>query len=203
MASRQGESLIAAVKRTLQERSLVSDAVGQEAGQVARALDALPAEIGDGHESSHPILEVADAALAKQNPATSAVLDLLRPLIRSLPWQYNYPERVDLPGLGRHIAFAEIIGPAAPLVSETICVGFTLIAPETQYPTHHHPATELYWVLSGSATWIHHGLAQRQEPGTFILHPSQAPHAMLTHGEPLLALYTWSGLDVRTTSAYV
>jgi hypothetical protein len=45
-------------------------------------------------------------------------------------------------------------------------------------------------------------VAHDYPPGAFILHPSQAIHAMQTHAEPLLAIYTWSGADVRTASVY-
>lgn len=39
-------------------------------------------------------------------------------------------------------------------------------------------------------------------PGGFVLHRSGEPHAMLTHEEPLLALWGWSG-DVDTPAYYV
>jgi len=104
--------------------------------------------------------------------------------------------------LGQNIAFAEIIGPAAPFRSDSVCLGLTLIGPETLYPVHRHPAIELYYVVAGIATWTLDGLSQDHPPGTFILHPSQAIHAMRTHAEPLLAIYSWSGSDVRTSSVY-
>jgi hypothetical protein len=40
-------------------------------------------------------------------------------------------------------------------------------------------------------------------PSEFVLHPSLAAHAMRTHREPLLAVYTWSGDDIYTHSMYV
>jgi gentisate 1,2-dioxygenase len=104
--------------------------------------------------------------------------------------------------LGQNIAFAEIVGPAAPFRSDSVCLGLTLIGPETLYPAHRHPAIELYYVVAGIATWTLVGVSQDNPPGTFILHPSQAIHAMRTHAEPLLAIYSWSGSDVRTTSVY-
>ena len=42
----------------------------------------------------------------------------------------------------------------------------------------------------------------RIPPGALVLHPSGVVHAMRTHEEPLLAVYTWTGEDVRTPSVY-
>lgn len=51
------------------------------------------------------------------------------------------------------MAWAEIIGPGAPLRHAALCLGFVLFAPETYYPPHAHPAVELYHVISGAALW--------------------------------------------------
>jgi mannose-6-phosphate isomerase-like protein (cupin superfamily) len=198
----QVRALIANVRATLLQRGSSDDDIAQEARRVLRGLDPALLHPAEFPESQHPIVHTGTPAMANHCPATSALVDALRPVLNYLPWQYNYPERADAPALGERIAFAEIIGSAAPWISPTVCVGFTLIAPHTYYPPHHHPATELYYVLAGNATWDLRGVTQQREPGTFILHPSEAEHAMRTNHEPLLALYTWSGTDVRTTSAY-
>jgi hypothetical protein len=78
----------------------------------------------------------------------------------------------------------------APIASDEVCLGVTLIAPHTLYPLHRHNAVETYFVLSGTATWTAAGRSQTQPPGSFILHPSNIVHAMQTWDEPLLAVYT-------------
>jgi hypothetical protein len=133
---------------------------------------------------------------------TSDLLAAIRPVAFDLPWRYSYATRDDAPGLEDNMAFAEIIGPEAPFKSSSVCLGLTLIGPETLYPSHEHPAIELYYVAAGTATWIANGIPGLNPPGTFILHPSQIVHAMQTHREPLLAVYSWSGEDVKTLSAY-
>lgn len=198
----QVQALLAVANNTLLKRGTTDDAIGREARSVLQGLDPAPPQSGKFDQSAHPITGFAAAALANHGPATSALVKALRPVLGYLPWEYNYPDRADKPGLGQRIAFAEIIGPLAPLVSHRVCLGFTLIAPDTYYPPHHHPATELYYVVAGTALWELSGAAQTHPPDTFVLHPSQAIHAMRTHREPLLAMYTWSGPDVRTTSAY-
>jgi quercetin dioxygenase-like cupin family protein len=83
------------------------------------------------------------------------------------------------------------------------CFGFTLIAPHTHYPAHAHPAIELYLVIAGAATWgLGDAPAEIRPPGSVIVHPSGAPHAMTTGAEPLLALFTWRG-DLATSPSYV
>jgi mannose-6-phosphate isomerase-like protein (cupin superfamily) len=132
----------------------------------------------------------------------NALLDEILPIAPSLPWHYNYPLHKNLPELGQDIAFAEIIGPEAPFRSDSVCLGLTLIGKEILYPAHYHPAIELYYVVTGTATWTLNGISHNSPPGTYILHPSMSIHAMETREEPLLAIYTWSGPDIRTSSRY-
>lgn len=135
--------------------------------------------------------------------AADDVREAIREAAAALPWAYSYPPREDAPDLHERIAFAEILGPAAPLRSETHCLGLTLIAPHTRYPLHHHPAVELYLVLSGTAAWTAAGRSPRVPPLELVLHPSGVAHAMETAAAPLLAAYAWTGSDVRTSSVYI
>jgi mannose-6-phosphate isomerase-like protein (cupin superfamily) len=123
-------------------------------------------------------------------------------LARRLRWTYGYPPDPRWPGLERRIAFTEVLGAAAIWPSERMLLGFTLIAPHTKYPAHAHPAIELYLVVAGAAEWqLGHAPAAIRPPGSVIVHPTNAPHAMTTGPEPLLALFTWRG-DLATSPAY-
>jgi mannose-6-phosphate isomerase-like protein (cupin superfamily) len=195
-------SLIASVRAAYARRKPDDDAVSREILKVVSLLEPLPPLSGRFPKNSHAATRHIKAALQSENQSAQALLDAIGPVIHFLPWRYSYPPRDDAPALGQNIAFAEIIGPTAPFRSDSICFGLTLIGPETLYPAHRHPAIELYHVVAGTATWTLDGVSLNHPPGTFILHPSQAVHAMQTHAEPLLALYTWSGPDVRTTSVY-
>jgi quercetin dioxygenase-like cupin family protein len=195
-------TLIEEIKTAWRHRQSAPGAIGLEVRRALASLEPPPAARGGFPLSQHPITRHIHAAFAGGTRETAAIIEALKPVVYCLPWQYTYPARADAPGLGQNIAFAEIIGPAAPLPSERVCLGLTLIAPGTRYPEHHHPATELYHVLAGSALWTADGETQRQPPGAFILHPSQIEHAMETREEPLLAVYAWTGPDVRTTSVY-
>ena len=152
--------------------------------------------------SNSPLLKYTDSALVNGKDKTKRLLELLKPVMNYLPWKYNYEERGDNPGLGARIGWAELIGPEAPFRTEKYCLGFTLIAPDTIYPEHSHPATELYHVLSGEAFWTLDGDRKLRIPGELILHPSMHRHLMETKKETLLALYLWTGEDVVTLSQY-
>jgi len=100
------------------------------------------------------------------------------------------------------MAWAEIVGPPESLFhSDHVCFGLTLIGPHTHYPAHTHPAVELYQVVAGTAQWQLNGQWSTKPPGSFILHPSHAEHAMRTGEEPLLAIYSWSGA-IHTLSSF-
>jgi len=194
--------LIGAIKAQFRWPKVTDNAVKVEISKVLALLEPLPQLEGSFARSSHPSTRHLEAALEAGNASTADILGAIRPVAFDLPWRYSYAKRSDAPGLEDNMAFAEIIGPEAPFKSESVCLGLTLIGPETLYPPHAHPAIELYYVAAGTATWIANGVASRNPPGAFILHPSQVVHAMQTHREPLLAVYSWSGEDVTTLSAY-
>lgn len=193
--------VIAAAQLVYSGRAGVDDPVGRLTGELLRQN--LPALTGSFPPSKFPITAHIAEALRHSSPVTRPFLDAVAPALPFLPWKYNYEPRADLPDLGLKMAWGEIIGPEAPFVSDRFCLGLTLIAPKSFYPLHRHPATELYWVVSGTAEWTLEGKVTRRAPGSFILHDSNAVHAMRTFDEPLLALYSWSGPDVVTLSSYL
>jgi mannose-6-phosphate isomerase-like protein (cupin superfamily) len=194
--------LINAMKLRLNQRAVTTDDVGQEAARVLSLLSPLPALTGIFPKSEHPSTRHLETAFVAGADTTDDLLAAVRDVAFHLPWRYSYAKRSDARGLEDNVAFAEIIGPDAPYVSEIVCLGLTLIGPNTFYPPHRHPAIELYYVVTGEATWTADGESVRNPPGAFILHGSQVVHAMRTHQQPLLAVYTWSGEDIRSSSVY-
>ena len=73
-------------------------------------------------------------------------------------------------------------------------LGLLLLGPGVHYPHHRHPADEVYLPLT-AARWSH----DEQDPlseepaGTLLHHRPEQAHAMATDGEPLLAVYVWTG----------
>jgi mannose-6-phosphate isomerase-like protein (cupin superfamily) len=174
----------------------------------AVALDHLLACTGEPRLAAHRARAANPAAERHLPPILGApgpwpaITAALGPVWRDLDWHYHYAERDDAPGLGADIAFAELIGPGAPLSAAGIRAGFTLIGPHVLYPAHAHPAHELYVVLSGRALWTRSGRSAWRDPGAVIVHDSEETHAMQTGAETLLALYSWRGA-IDAPSRYV
>jgi len=146
---------------------------------------------------------ILDAAVASGRAhGIARIAEALANLSAPLPWHYHYAPRPGEADLAGRIAFAELIGPDAPLDAPACRIGFTLMAPETFYPLHAHPAIELYLVIAGHARWTTPDTDRIVPPGEFVLHRSDQPHAMHTHAEPLLALYGWRG-DLETSAYYL
>ena len=72
-----------------------------------------------------------------------------------------------------------------------LVAGLLFMTPNQIYPEHKHPPQEVYFVLSGTASWLYGGKKeyQQQIPGDVIYNHSGVLHGMKTESEPLLALY--------------
>ena len=193
---------VRAVRQLLAVQTPPGPAIENELGRVCALIDGGGWTDDRLQGTDHPVTRHLGAALSSVVKPARALAEELARLAPSLPWKYGYAPRQNDPDLGEQIAFAELLGPTAPLRSDVLCLGVTLIAPGTLYPPHRHPAIELYLVLSGTALWSAGGRSGLRPPGALVLHPSEVVHSMETRAEPLLALYSWTGADVRTTSRY-
>ncbi|WP_200379235.1 dimethylsulfonioproprionate lyase family protein [Rubrivivax gelatinosus] len=176
------------------------DEVAALSAQVLRELPDTAAPLDRPLQGSrHALLaQVPEAARAAGAAWEAALL----PLASQLPWRYSYAARRDAPGLEDRMAWAELVGPAAPIHSERVGFGLTFLTRETFYPPHRHPAVELYAVVSGTSQWTLEGRTRLCQAGDFVLHPADAVHAMRSLGTPLLAIYSWTG-DIVSPTAYV
>jgi hypothetical protein len=148
---------------------------------------------------AQPVCRFLDHALdAAQAGPGADVARALRPLAPLLHWELTYAAQPELAAFLENYAYADLLGPRGLAPSSQLTVGLLLLGPHTFYPRHDHPATEVYYVMSGTSSWQQ---GERpwasQPPGSLIFHRSHEPHAMATAGEPLLGLYLWRGaLDV-------
>ncbi len=113
-----------------------------------------------------------------------------------LPWVQNPNYTVETVGAAfvDHYGYADVVGPRGLVPSEAYALGVLLLGPQTTYPPHAHPATEVYCVVGGTAEWRRgEGTWTLRPPGSLIHHPPRTPHAMRTHEQPLLAIYLWRG----------
>jgi Dimethlysulfonioproprionate lyase len=128
---------------------------------------------------------------------------LLAPLAKlgpALRWVQN-PNYVAAPPSPDFLAgygYAVLAGPGGLVASDALALGVLLLGPGLHYPSHNHPAVEIYVVLAGEAEWQKGEEPWRREPpGRVIQHDSMVSHAMRALDEPLLATYLWRG-DLAT-----
>lgn len=122
-------------------------------------------------------------------------VSLVRRWASNLPWTdrgFGLPN-----GIRGRNAYAELMGPEGPMVSDECRFGFYLQAPDCLYPAHSHAAEEFYYVLSGSVEWRIDGALTfvPSVPG-LVHHLPWQMHQMRTGQSPLLAMWIWTG-DIR------
>jgi mannose-6-phosphate isomerase-like protein (cupin superfamily) len=155
--------------------------------------------------SDPPVSGFWAAALdAGESGAASPCVPSLRALGPHLDWRQNpnYRRQPPDPRFLDHYGYAVLVGPPddpPPHVADSrLALGILLLGPGTHYPRHHHPAEEVYAVVSGDAEWRRgDGPWRREPPGALIHHAPGVPHATRTGARPLLVLYLWRG-DLAT-----
>jgi hypothetical protein len=191
------KALALLARRYLRRGIRRTDAVGEELRRVDPLIALAEPTAPAAPPTRHPAVRHLGTAL--EGFRDLGALAEAGPL---LPWRHGYQAAPSRPGLEDRLAWVELIGPDAPLRYPGLCLGFVLIAPDSTYPAHAHPAVELYHIVSGGALWTAGDSVAPRRAGDFILHPSGLPHAMTTADEPLLMIYTWTG-DVTSPSRFV
>jgi quercetin dioxygenase-like cupin family protein len=155
-----------------------------------------------------PVCQHLNAALAAaQASPLQPIASAIEPIARTCTWTQNpnYIAHPPSPSFLANYGYVEWVGPCRTIHSTAIRVGILILGPATEYPEHHHPAEEVYHIISGHTLWSKAAEPWCQHPpGTAIHHAPHIPHATKTLAEPLLALYCWSGdIDAaaRLTSA--
>ena len=126
-------------------------------------------------------------------------------LINAAPlaqWRETYKGTNVATDFLNRFACYEVIGVDAPF-GATDMRAFVVYQPTGfHYPWHHHPAEELYMVVAGEAAFHLEGEAPKTlHPGDTIFHPSNAPHALITHDHPIMAYVLWRG-DLSTKPVF-
>lgn len=107
-----------------------------------------------------------------------------------LVWQYGY-EKVPR-GLERNYAYAELVGPTGPVITDEVILGLVLFAPGCTYPAHAHDGiAESYICLSGAVSENDQGV---YAPGSLIFNPPGHLHRItVADRSPALLCYAWVG----------
>jgi hypothetical protein len=151
-----------------------------------------------------PVLRHLPAALARisRDAAAAATRPRLEALAPGLAWTQNPNYRAQPPSADflANYGYAQLAGPpGVPTLVETdrCAFGLLLLGPRLLYPTHRHPAAELYLPLT-PGEWQRGDEPWREVPPAMpIHHPPGLPHATRAGLAPLLALYLWLG-DLAT-----
>ncbi len=124
------------------------------------------------------------------------IVSLIQPYSDQLQWKTN--SNYHGTPFAKQYAYSELIGPDGIAISDNIRIGLLLMAPRTLYPFHHHPASEIYYVLSGEGRFRLPNQPARVCPsGQFVFHDTCVDHEIESRDSHLLALYFWRG-DVLT-----
>lgn len=199
--ARQLIALVAALRESFTTNTASDHAIAAEIRRVDAELARADAPALPLQPTGHPLIRFLPDVLARAASTAPGIAAALGPIGRRLPWRYGYAPRADAPGLEHAMGWAELVGPAAPIVSHEIGFGLTLLGPDVHYFAHRHPAVELYRIVVGHPHWTVGDTTRRRSPGDAILHATNEVHAMRTEAEPLLAIYSWSG-DIDSPSVW-
>ena len=162
-----------------------------------------------GGESLPVCINLGDAIKSANLQPSWKMAETLDALCEHLIWiqSENYVRSPPSANFLTNYGYAVVAGPpeVAPalLCNNRLAAGLVLFGPQTCYPLHRHPATELYYVVSGHAEWWRgDGPWEAKMPGTLIYHDSGIPHGIRTAAEPLIAAYLWKG-DLRTDAYFI
>jgi quercetin dioxygenase-like cupin family protein len=142
---------------------------------------------------AQPLSALSQGILHAGSVPGHPVAHLIRAAHPWLPWT-DSPAASQQPTDLRAIkSVVTLLGPGAPIPSDTLLFGLFYQAPDSYYPLHAHNAAETYTVLSGNAVWQ---AGDRRFPTTVadsIHHPPNLAHAMRAGPDGFLALWRWSG----------
>ncbi len=188
--------------------------------RIGQLVDMLTAPLvrNSARPTSLPVVEtwLEPAAALADGPETTVAEALIRHG-DSLLWRRAYdtvPPTPEISWMHDGYAYGVLIGPAGgtggnstppfppPFISDEVFLGFSIQAPDTLYPAHHHLPTEIYGVIGGTADWLN-GTGQwtPRPPGSVFIHEPHEIHGMRTGPEPLLAWAAW--IDHPAETAYL
>ena len=178
---------------------------GEGMEEVKTALarqDLSPAAAIGPSPSSLPAVRFFPECVAASMFVAPGFAAALAEIAEFLHWKQNpnYSDRVMGKGYMDNYAYAEIIGPHGFFAGDDFLLGILLLGPAQFYRDHHHPAPELYWLLTGPSEWRKGRESFETQPaGATIWHPPHLSHATRTGVSPLLAAWAWTR-DVGTAA---
>lgn len=131
-----------------------------------------------------------DQALVSQK--YPALQEAIRAASDAVHWRETYKDTDIGDAFMDRFACYCIIGENAPFMSDAIRLFMVYMPPHFYYPWHHHPAEEMYMVVSGNGVFKRKGCPDETlTEGETSFHKSNQPHALETLDEPVLCLVVW------------
>jgi quercetin dioxygenase-like cupin family protein len=191
------QDLLDATRDAIATSGALPEPAARLSDRIFGALGHATSGVGDGHGDRLPVcvhLAEAIAEARAAGPAIARVADALAAIEPSLQWK----RRPNAERAGRHFADNHantvIVGPAGLEPRDDVLIGVSLMAPQLQYPDHHHPPEEIYLVLS-AGRWRQEARPWHEPgPGGVVFNPANVVHAMHSGDTPLLAIWClWTG----------
>jgi hypothetical protein len=185
---------------------------GTEAETFARLLGSLTAPPPlcpeAGEKTQLPVCRYLATALGEATGEASRLVPPLAALCPFLDWTQNpnYRAAPPSPSFLDRYGYAVIAGPKsgppALRLHPSLAFGVLLLGPDTLYPAHSHPASEIYVPLGRGEWMMGDEPFMAREPGAVIHHRPNLLHATRSGAAPLAALYLWAG-DLATYARLV
>jgi hypothetical protein len=200
---RQIQALAGAFAVPMAEAALPEGVTARFDRGLAGLSDAPLAPPPAGCDPSVSALRHWEAAIrAVRGGPAAALAPSLEALAPALRWTQNpnYRAAPPAPDFLANYGYAQLAGPSdvpTLLATDTLAFGLLLLGAGLLYPSHRHPAAEIYLPLTAAA-WQRGDEGWRRVPaGEPIYHPPHLAHATRAGENPLLALYLWQG-DLAT-----
>jgi hypothetical protein len=168
-------------------RSVAADAArSAETERVRRIVEErlriVPDQCAVPEPSRFPVCALMNEVLAPELPLHAA----LQAILSDLTW-YRRPGGDDR--FQESHANTMLVGPGGLEPREDLWIGATLMAPNTDYPVHHHPPEEIYLVLSAGDWWQEGSGWFTPGVGGTLYNAPDVRHAMRSGALPLFALW--------------
>jgi hypothetical protein len=143
---------------------------------------------------------IPDGELAKTEPIRFSVCALLDQVLAPatplhMAFQAIAPDLTWYRRPGGDARFQEshantmLVGPGGLEPRDDLWIGATLMAPNTNYPVHHHPPEEIYLALSEGDWWRDGTGWFTPGIGCTLYNQPHVRHAMRSHAHPLFAIW--------------
>ena len=151
--------------------------------------DLTPQHMQPHHRPPSDLLQTdADLTFRTYGPLGRSI----RAAAPTMRWRETYRQDADGASFMDRWGCFTIIGADSPFASDALRLFVVYMPAGLHYPSHRHPAEEIYLVLAGRARFWRAGHPdQTLREGHTVFHASNQVHALETGDSPVLCLVAW------------